>query len=361
MIFYFIVLGLLAFLSICRKESKIVTILLLILLWVLLINNTHNADYNMYEMYYEKYAISEELMSSEPIFQLMCKFFYQIGFDYQMFLSAFFAIIFILIYLSLNKISNNKALVITCYAFFPLCLDAVQIRHFMAATLILYAFSCLIQDKDGKGGRKYLLFNLLAIGFHFSAGFFLPLFLAKKYSYKRFVKSLIIVVIIMYILIITDAFVNLCSMFLPQDKVYSYFISGNWKNNINGVILHSILQLIPLFMLILVRVICNNSKGYDEKSLKILDYTIFANIMLIYILPIYAYTTELSRVFRMFIIVDYIAITNILRKKIVKNDIYIYFILIILISILFYCLITNVGDVYDKTLKSIFMYNNLFK
>lgn len=358
---FFILLGLMFFLSIYKKNSKAVTIIILIMLYILLINNTYNADYDMYEMYYDKYAVSDKLLDAEPLFQIFCKCTYKLGLNYQSFLCIFYAIVFLLIYLSLRKISNNKALVISCYAIFPLCLDTVQIRHFMAVALLLYGFACLVEDKNNKGEKIYLLFNILAMGFHYSAGFFLPVFLAKKYNYKKFLKPLIIVVVIIYLLILTNTFVKILSIFLPEDKIYFYFISDMWKNNINGVIFFSIVQLVVLFALKLTKFICNvNVKEYGEKYLKVLDYAIFANTLLIYVLPIYIYTTELVRVFRMFIIVDYIAITNILRKKMIKNDIYIYCILICLITFLYYCLVVKVG-VYDKTLMSIFVYNNLFK
>lgn len=342
---------LLLLVAIFNKKSKKITLCLFILMFILMGLNTSNADYSMYHNLYLKYGISKTYLNTEIIFQYMCKLIYSFGKDYNYFLIIYSLIGLTFMYLSVKKLAKYPALVATLYLIFSFFLDAVQIRHFMSSSIICYGLTFLLKEnRKTKDILKYFVLNILAIGFHYMALFYL-LFLLLPLLENKKIKNILIKIIIpaslIFLMINTNLFIKILSFIIPQTKIEAYFLSGSWKISTIITLILIMVQLIPLFILILF-------KGNEQN--KLIKRTIVLNILLILVTPFYFYTVEFGRVFRGIILIDYIALTNQLNNK---NKGEILFFSFLMAMILFFVLIIVVG-VYDSTVHSILTNNMLF-
>lgn len=351
-----IILIILFILSMLFKRSKFVSLLLFILMFLLMAFNYWNADYDMYAKLFIKYGSIDYYYNTEYLFQAFCKLIYSYKENYHSFLFIYSAIAIFLMYVTIKKQAKYPAFVTMLYLIFSFFLDAVQIRHFMASAIICFGLKYLLKNNcTKKDYMKYLLLNIIAIGFHYMAVFYLIFLLIPKLS-KKSLKPLLMKIIlfssILFLIINSNIFIKLLSLFLPESKINAYFISGDWKVNKIVTIILIIVQLIPLIILWI------NKKNNDDNDL--LKKVIIMNILLIIVTPFYFYTVEFGRIFRGIIIYDYIALSNSLTKKLTYRNIKIYFMSFLLASILFIVLIIIVG-VFNKTVLSILQNNLLFR
>ena len=338
--------------ALLHKKSKLLALLIFIIMFLLMGLNHGNADYLMYNSLFLKYGKALTYSNTELIFQYLCKLFYSLGKGYNYFLFIYSFIGMTFMYLSVRKTAKYPVLVALLYFCFSFFLDAVQIRHFMASSLICYGLTFLLKDdRKMKDILIYLLFNILAIGFHFMAILyllFLLLPLIEKNSLKDTLIKTLMITCPIFLIINTSLFFDFIGNFIPKAKIDAYFISGDWKVSTLVTVILILVQLIPLVILYL-------SKTY--KTSKLARKVMILNILLIVVTPFYFYTVEFGRVFRGIIIMDYIALTNEYNKR---NKIKIIILSLLLVILLFTALILVVG-VFDKTVKAIIINNLLYR
>lgn len=342
---------LLAILAILNKKSKKVALLLFILMFILMGFNTGNADYSMYNTLFYKYGRMQTYLNTEIIFQYLCKLVYSFGKGYNYFLCLYSLVGMSFMYLTVRKTAKYPALVALLYLGFSFFLDAVQIRHFMASSIVCYGLTFLLkEDRKKIEIFKYIILNILAVGFHFMAIFYFLFLLLPFLENKKLKNTLIKVIIptcVIFLVINSNIFLGLLSYIIPKTKIEAYFLSGNWKVSTGVTIILILVQLIPLFILWF-------SKYHNES--KLVKRVIILNILLILVTPFYFYTVEFGRIFRGIIIYDYIALTNLYNKK---TKYKITFMSLLMVALLFISLILVVG-LYEKTVQAILINNMIF-
>lgn len=343
--------------ALINRKSKLICTCLFILMLILMGFNYNNADYNMYNVLFIKYGISDILSNTEILFQLLCKLFYNINNKYQFFLVFYSAFGLLLMYITIRKESKNPALVAILYFLFSFFLDSIQIRHFMASAIVCYGLTYLLKDNCTKKDLiRYLMLNIIAIGFHYMAIFYLLFLLVPKLSSKNLKNTLLKIVLptfIFSIIINSKIFIKLLTLIIPISKVDAYFLSGDWKVNKIATIIIILIQFIPLIILWF-------SKKYFGNNNTILKKTIIMNILLIIVVPFYFYTVEFGRIFRGIVIIDYIALTNLINKENKQNNLVLLILSILLAVFLFILLIIGMG-IYDSTVASILGNNIIFR
>lgn len=335
-----------------RKKSKLVALFIFVAMFLLMGLNHGNADYAMYNSLFLKYGRSFTYSSAEILFQYLCKLVYSFGKGYNYFLFIYSFIGMALMYLTVRKTSKYPVLVAFLYFGFCFFLDAVQIRHFMASSIVCYGLTFLLKDdRKTKDIVTYIVFNILAVGFHFMAILYflfllLPLF--ENNSFKDTLRKIVLITIPILIIINTSIFFDFIGIFIPKVKIDAYFLSGDWKVSTLVTIVLILVQLIPLVILML-------TKSFDKS--KLTKKVVILNILLILVTPFYFYTVEFGRVFRGIIIWDYIVLTNQYEKP---HRFKILFLSALMMILLFIALILVVG-LFDKTVKAIIVNNILFR
>ncbi len=165
-----------------KKESKLAYLLAGVYAWILFGFNTNNLDYANYKGRFEGAGGA----ITEPVFLFILKVFRKLGFRYQSFLCVYAAVCLILLSVIIIKYSPYPAAVFFLYLVFPFCLDTVQIRFFLASSIVLVALCLILKYKTNKKLlyiAGFVLLVGLATGIHYSAALymiFIVLFLDEK-------------------------------------------------------------------------------------------------------------------------------------------------------------------------------------
>ena len=342
--------------SLLKKDSKLFFILILFWMWVLFTFNYNNADYSMYMNMY--YGYIEQ--SSEFFFSFLLDMARKINLSYIVFRGIYGFICLYLIGITIYKNSKNKSLVLSFYFLFPFVLDVVQIRHFMAISIITYAIPLLYSDNK-KSIFKYILLNILAIGFHYMAIFYLILILVKRFSIKKVTIISIVAQIIFLFVMQSNILIDILLKFLPENKVYIYFISDKLRSSYLLILQCLIVQLISLISVFVCYYIYRkHNKCIDnidtKKEINIYKNTLKINLLILILIPAYFYNLDLIRIFRGISIMNFIAIGNAIEKKNIKDNIIPITIGFALVMLLFYFLILKV-NIFEKTGFMVLNYN----
>ena len=116
------------------KIAHLISIGMLVFLIVIIAMNTDNPDYVTYKWMYESGA------NVERGWGLLEKIALTIGLQYDGFKTLIVAISFILTLIGLIKLNINENIIFALYAFYPFAMDAIQLRNFLAASIIVFSY-----------------------------------------------------------------------------------------------------------------------------------------------------------------------------------------------------------------------------
>lgn len=128
-----------------KKNSQIVAVCLLILLWILMGFNTKNADYTFYELYYELRVIDVFGLNIGYVFTEQIAWLF--GLDFMQYRCLFGAVALALLYAFVRRYTDYTAAVLSLYLLMPFFYDVVQFKFFLAAAVAIYAMHFLIDGK----------------------------------------------------------------------------------------------------------------------------------------------------------------------------------------------------------------------
>ncbi len=160
------------YIGILFYKSKAVNFVLVTYIAILVSLNSYNPDYNSYVLIYN----APEAAQEEIGFRFLCKIGNLLGLPYD----VFHAVIVILafgLFLHGAKLlfksvgSKMNSFYLASYIVFPMALDVILLRSFLAASIIIYALHFLCQKKS----IKYMASIMVASSIHISALFFLLL------------------------------------------------------------------------------------------------------------------------------------------------------------------------------------------
>ncbi|MCI9141286.1 MAG: hypothetical protein HFH87_01530, partial [Lachnospiraceae bacterium] len=125
---------------IIKKNSKIIIIFSIPIIWAIMGLNTYTSDYPFYADYYNTQVFS---MSFESGFILLSNFLYLVGADYQKFLMVFFSIGILVMILAAKDFHVNWHSIILLYSLTQIYMDTNEIRQFMAYCFFALAIMML--------------------------------------------------------------------------------------------------------------------------------------------------------------------------------------------------------------------------
>lgn len=282
------------FLLIVFYKSKFPRYLFLFLLVVLSYSYIDMADYNGY---LEMYDAPKGNLSGQYFLEstdIGFRFFVYLGnflnLEFEFFKASIYFIFGIVLINGLVRINNKSAnLVLSLYVFYPLILDLVQIRHFMAMATFIYAvsFYLISLKKNDIKLRNYIYF-IPTLLLHISFAY-LVLLIFLSYILLRYINTNNFVLKNIYILFTSFLLLSVILFFLNISNL-TYLST---KTSISTIIFYSIVYFIFYFLFIAIR------------SKTALNYRIEYNFVLIYTtiligttLPMLFYHVEFFRFFR---------------------------------------------------------------
>ena len=175
----YIILVLLIVLALKFQTSKKIAFLNIAFMWIIISLNYNNPDYNNYLRIYN----NPEIISDFG-FSVLCKAFNGLHLSYNCMLGFISSICLLLLYKTFKRMSDKVALVTMLYMLYPFFADAIQIRNFIAMSIVLYAMKFINNRHEKKDLILYIIFVLLASSFHILALVYLALPIINKFSIK---------------------------------------------------------------------------------------------------------------------------------------------------------------------------------
>lgn len=204
-----------------KKNSKYLFYVMFGWMWFLFTFSYGTADYDMYHALYEG-TLNNKV---EYGFTLLCEIFNLMHIPYQVFVGIYGIIGLSLVAVTIHKFSSKKSLVAACYFIFPFVFDAIQLRNFMALSLIIFALRFLIRNNKFDW-LKYLILNIIAISFHTFAIICLFFLLLNFISKKRLYIICTLGAIVEFVILLNkNILIEFLSLFVKESKIEAYFIS----------------------------------------------------------------------------------------------------------------------------------------
>ena len=337
-------------------------------LWILYTFSGTNADFAMYKDLYIQYGTENLTMGNYLLFKIFCKMCYILHCPYNLFLGIYSGIGLSLIGYIINKYAKEKNIVLSLYAIFPFVFYVIQLKNFMAMAVIIFAVQFLI--KEGTKKEKiinyciYIILNLIAIGFHTFAAVCLPFVVIAILKEKKVNIICLIITITMVIIEVSQLFIPILSLILPEEKVKAYFVWEKYRPGITSTIKSIIFIVLLIAGIQIFRAIKNREKvelnNIDKFTIKLFN-------CFVCLIPAIIYLNQFMRLPRSLLVLYYIMAVNSMNFKVEnlksflknKNNIIIG---LFILSVIFINYQTDIFSINNQeaTIQAVFEKNLLF-
>ena len=177
------------------NHNKLNGIALLIIMMIIMVGVDECRDYDNYEslykslIYFNPYDLNYENAiyygySTDYGYSLFSYCFYNLGISYGAFRSISTVIFLLILYFTIRKITDNTYWVFWGYFLSVFIMDIIQVRNFMAEVILLGGFIFYAIDEK-HGGKKFLICDILASGFHSSFLLYIIVFVLVDLKMKK--------------------------------------------------------------------------------------------------------------------------------------------------------------------------------
>lgn len=296
-----------------KNSTRVFSALLLVFMIIIVVQNRENPDYVNYKWIYESG------MQVETGWKYLEELAIREGLQYDEFKSIVVVISYVILFYGLVKLDVNENIILAIYAFYPFAMDAIQLRNFLAMTLVLYAYHFIIRN-DKKGKLLFLGLVLIASTIQSVFPIYLVLLLVNHKKFNSVRNKLIGVLVICSFIVLVivkmvPGLVNDIGLLLFEsrsDKV-DYYV----QNNVGfGFIIFGVMH--TLFTLSMYY--CGKSKGLLSDKERVLVNSVFwSDLLLLCMLPLLIINIEFYRIYRNMCLLNYIALPILMRGRTTIN------------------------------------------
>lgn len=307
-----------------KPKSKKIFGFICVFMWLLMAFTYGNADEPVYIARYTQSGVWTG--QTELLYGLIINVCNRLGFSFLQFKAVVTAAQMLLVASTVWKYSKQPNLVMLLYFLCPFTLNVAQMRHALASAVFIFGVRYLIEDYEDKPKRfkitnndvKYVICILLATMIHTASLIWLVLLFAKKFSIVFNILFTAIINILIIFVITPSNLAMIASKFGAADRIAAYlseeYQTTAWRHY--GQIVW------VLFVAFIVFSICihiiNNKKLY--KNFNQISLAFKANIAILCICGILLrYTGEVYRMQEGMFVLNYILITNSLKKDDYSN------------------------------------------
>lgn len=300
------------------KNKKYLLYTSLAFLWILYGWSSGNADTNIYISRYYNYDAFHNL---EPLFKELMNISNKLGLSYQQYLIIISAICLCIISITILKLTDNFCYVIALYSIYPFIMDVTQVRQFIATTVIIFGFRFLLSSNN-KNIYKYIICVIIAFLIHVSAVMYILLILPKILNLRKTIYFTIISILIIILTIHTNIIYKISSILHINTKISETIIATSHVYTGKSLLVYRV-EIFIYFTLAMITLIYIRYKKKDRlnKQLtkitkgnyiiqsKVIDFTIKANIVMLILIPLLAYSADLYRIQHGIFLLNYIAMS----------------------------------------------------
>ena len=332
------------FIGLSHPKSKYVAMWVFVFSWLLFAGNDNNNDFLEYK---EKYEYLDKDVLLEPGYGLLNYLFRSLGFDFMMFKALISFLGLLLIYRTIWKLTDYKALVATLYLIYPFIIDITQIRNFIASSIVIFAIPLLFQ-KGISSIFKYVAFVLTAATVHSAAFFYLVFIVAKRKIGIR--------LILIGLAAVVSIKVTVYSLF--QARFETEKLDVYEKPSIVGGLIMAFLICITAYVIIQLSKRRNKSESQSGSlSSAFVNERIWPNIAMLTILivPLCFDNASFTRIYRNLILFNMLFVANAYYIKWQRRK------LLITLFMLYFTSSYVLGTGWEYVVSPIFSYNIFLK
>ncbi|PJK16919.1 hypothetical protein CQS04_07130 [Chryseomicrobium excrementi] len=344
-----ILLLLLIITTFLKGKSRTLSVAMLSYMWILLWGNIENPDLENYQFLYEYVGLNGiGFQTSQIGLIFIIKIALYFGLSYTQFLALFSSIALFLIYITVEKHSKKPQIVYVLYFIYPFLLDLIQIKHFLAMSLVIFSINFLLK-KTKKDLLIFFVIIAVASSIHIISIVFIFIPFVINMSEYKLIKTISIWVLIATPFAYTNIFLNILILFVPSERIAHYF-----ENRAEfGFLIQYFIQLSLLAGVFY-------SKKYLTKIgiVNQLDMIIYKlNIYLIGLFPFYIVNGTFERGFRIIMIFNFIIFSNVYFSLPRKSKVISLMVIIIfgLLLSVYYLVLSPDEDIISPIFK-----NNIF-
>lgn len=226
------------------------------------------------------------------------KVFVLIGLSYQASIIIIFLIGISFIHAFVSKYARSVPLVYLFYFIYPFFLDVVQIKHFLAMSILIFASARLFSTGDK---FSTLLLFLLAASFHYIAIFFIPFLFLSSLKVRDFTVVVVLSTVVIFFIVKFNLFLIFLSSEAILIRVQSYLDNAPKL----GFLVQVLIQIIILLLVLKLR----GKIGRLNVDDKFINFIVYLNIYLLIMLPFYMINGNFERVFRVSYIPNFVYLT----------------------------------------------------
>lgn len=352
---YYVMLLLNMLSAFSKKHSKIIFNLTFIFIWILYFGNNDNPDLINYESIY-----NGNDLNIEKGFKFIIQLSKHFNIDFKLFICIISLICLFLIFSTVSKFTTNINYVIALYIIYPFVFDVIQLRNFIAMSIIIFSIRFLFKN-DIKNKIYYVICVCLAASIHkLMLVYIIFLFINLK-NKNRLIKVMIVFTMFFCALIFLNGnAISFLNKVMPlSEEKYNYYFSNKLRY---GFLIYWSFSLLYLLLVYISRKRVKYNWGSTEKysdSLRFVDLVFWINVLSVTFFPLYMLNIDFYRLFRNLSILNYTvyAITNDSYIKTTNKGKFTYnFYVIGGLALMF---IYDVGRNYGHVFKPI-LENNIF-
>lgn len=318
-----------------NKESKLIGFLTLLFIWMLLAGNTSNLDMGNYINYYNNSVTTKYNETIEVGYLFLQKVGNALGLDYTRF--KLFSIIpcLILIHSTIKKFSTNYHYVYFFYMLYVMFMDAVQIRNFMAISIVIYSIRFLMEFGK-KNVLKYVISILIATSIHTSSFIYILLIFINGRMKKTLIKIVVGATFVLCIITFLNdnqiPLINNILQVIDYEKVNVYLSTSTRFGFLYPFFLHILNFIVILWARNIMKnfILKHNKLNGNIKYMNFINLVFWINFLAFMFFPLYMMNLNFYRLTRNFIIINLIACSLVqhpLRRNLLKLIVFNFFVL----------------------------------
>ena len=285
---------LLSILGIIKKKSKLLTALIMIIMWIVFGLCTYNGDYGNYSWIYQNIQNPDFWTEFEPLYNVLMYICSVLDLSFIQFRMVFGGLYIILLYIVIGKYTENKAEALGLYMLFPFLSFTSIIRSGFASVLIALAYYEIIAEKDNK--IKFWILIIAATLMHYTSLLFVFYYFLRKNKFKRNIIILVVGLIGVEIAAYyTGMIYQVVSMMTSNYRTLKWFIPGNSVQKPRWILY---LVIIALMLVVSAYLSRRDNNRRARNLLKINPYAediFYINITMLIFIPTFFVTNASAR------------------------------------------------------------------
>lgn len=271
-------------------DSKKLSYLLLIFMWIIYSFNTYSGDYEAYERVY--YNISEYgIFYYEILFSIIMYVCSKLGLSFILFRAILGALFLAVLNKAIASFTSYKAFTLAMFMICPFLYYVSVLRAGISAVFVLWSVHFLYKRTKPEVA-KFLLCILIAFLFHYYAIFFLIMLWARKKPSNKHVLYILGGLSIILFIVRNNSFIyNILNIFTQREKTLLWFTNAaNFDLNWKGVAIQILIVVINIIIIRGVkqknsRYTSINKEEYMQYKNWLIDFTYNTNRLLIILIP----------------------------------------------------------------------------